>query len=251
MNPILLDARNIHFFFEDRQVLEDVSFQLHRGEMLGLVGPNGSGKTVLLKLLLNLLPLQHGSVQWFGHDLKHFENWPKLGYVSQKSNSFNSGFPATVREVVLMGLTAKLGWFRRPGRLEDEKVLRALSDVGMADFADRNIGQLSGGQQQRVFIARALVSDPEVLILDEPTVGIDADNEAKFYQLLQNLNQDRNLSIILVSHDLGAVSTVMDTIACLNKKLHYHGSAKDFEHHRDQVMERTYGHEVHVLHHNH
>jgi zinc transport system ATP-binding protein len=251
MTHIVLDVQKVSYRFDSRPALENISFQLYQGEMMGIVGPNGSGKTVLLKVLLGLLPLQEGKIQWFGQQLDQFKNWSRLGYVSQKANSFNTGFPATVQEVVMMGLTGKMGLFRRPGKLERQRVEEAIEIVNLTEFTHRNIGQLSGGQQQRVFIARSLVSEPEVLILDEPTVGIDAKSEARFYDLLQTLNQEKNISIILVSHDLGAVSTKMDTIACLNQHLHFHGAAEEFERNRQEILLRSYGHDVHVLQHNH
>ncbi|BAU25977.1 zinc transport system ATP-binding protein [Aneurinibacillus soli] len=251
MSELILDVQHVSHQYESRPVLEDITFGLKRGEMLGLVGPNGSGKSTLLKLILGVLPLTNGMIHWFGQPLQKFDAWPRIGYVSQKANSFNSGFPATVSEVVMMGLTGKLGLFRRPGRAERERVQLAIETVGMGEFADRNIGRLSGGQQQRVFIARALVSEPDVLILDEPTVGVDAQSEEKFYELLQRLNRERGISMILVSHDLGAVSTKMHSIACLNHKLFYHGGAKEFEENRTEILLRSYGHDVHVLHHDH
>ncbi|WP_082706213.1 metal ABC transporter ATP-binding protein [Aneurinibacillus sp. XH2] len=237
--------------YGSKRVLEDVSLQLHRGEMMGLVGPNGSGKSTLLKVILGALPLQEGNVTWFGKPLRKFDEWSRIGYVSQKANSFNTGFPATVFEVVMMGLTAKMGLFRRPGKKEKERVREAIATVGMGGFEGRNIGRLSGGQQQRVFIARALVSDPDVLILDEPTVGVDAQSEAHFYDLLKRLNEENRISIILVSHDLGAISTKMHSISCLNRKLHFHGRAEEFERIRPEILLKSYGYDVHVLHHNH
>jgi zinc transport system ATP-binding protein len=251
VSDIILDVKHISYRYGSKPVLEDVSFQLHKGEMMGLVGPNGSGKSTLLKIILGAIPMQEGSVEWFGKPLRKFDQWSRIGYVSQKANSFNTGFPATVFEVVMMGLTGKMGLFRRPGKREKERVQEAIATVGMGEFGNRNIGRLSGGQQQRVFIARALVSDPDVLILDEPTVGVDAHSEAQFYELLRKLNEERHISMILVSHDMGAVSTKMHSIACLNHRLHFHGGAEEFERMRPEILLRSYGHDVHVLHHDH
>lgn len=239
MNTVILSVEGVSYRYDNRVALEDIQLQLHRGEMLGLVGQNGSGKSTLLKVILGILPLQIGAVRWFGTELFRFQQWSKIGYVSQKANSYNSGFPATVEEVVGMGLTGKLGLFRRVGKKEKRIIHEAIGTVGLGDYIHQNIGELSGGQQQRAFIARAIVSNPEVLILDEPTVGVDAQNESFFYDLLQHLNQERNLSIILVSHDLSMVSKRMDTVACLNQRLYYHGNAKQFEQ------------ELQVLHHHH
>lgn len=251
MSSLLLDVNQLSYRYDRRKVLDNVSLRLHEGEMLGLVGPNGSGKSTLLKVMLGLLPLQEGEVRWYGTELAKFKDWFKIGYVSQKANSFNSGFPATVFEVVSMGITGKLGLFKRLGRKEREQIEAAIEMVDLAGYIKQNIGELSGGQQQRVFIARALVSNPKVLILDEPTVGVDAKSEAQFYQLLKRLNREHRLSILLVSHDLGVVSKEMDTIACLNQKIHFHGGTREFEEHRDEILLRSYGHDVQVLHHVH
>jgi len=247
----ILRVNNVSFRYAEQDVLKNVSLTLHRGELLGLVGPNGSGKSTLLKIILGLLPLRRGEVFWFGVPLARFRDWTRIGYVSQKASSFNTGFPATVEEVVLMGLTAKLGLFRRPGKKERQAVDEALDLVGMNAFKKRTIGALSGGQQQRVFIARALVTDPEVLILDEPTVGVDMQSEERFYELLETLHRDRALSMILVSHDLGVVSQKMDTVACINHELFYHGAAEKFRDVQDEVVLKTYGREMQVITHGH
>lgn len=251
MQDEILKVNNVSFRYAEQDVLKNVSLTLHRGELLGLVGPNGSGKSTLLKIILGLLPLRRGEVFWFGVPLSRFRDWTRIGYVSQKASSFNTGFPATVEEVVMMGLTAKLGLFRRPGKKERQAVDEALELVGMSAFKKRTIGALSGGQQQRVFIARALVTDPEVLILDEPTVGVDMQSEERFYELLETLHRDRALSMILVSHDLGVVSQKMDTVACINHELFYHGAAEKFRDVQDEVVLKTYGREMQVITHGH
>ena len=188
MNNIL-EIEGLTFRYEDRNVLEDINLQVPKGAFLGLVGPNGSGKSTLLKCLLGVLKPKQGSIRLFGIDSKKFKEWNKVGYVSQKASSFNSGFPATVFEVVSMGLVSKKGLFRFFTKDDNAKVEKAIADVGMSEFQGRNIGELSGGQQQRVFIARALVSNPELLILDEPTVGIDVKNVESFYEILEDLNK--------------------------------------------------------------
>lgn len=247
----ILEIEGLTFRYEDRNVLEDINLQVPKGAFLGLVGPNGSGKSTLLKCLLGVLKPKQGSIRLFGVDSKKFKEWNKVGYVSQKANSFNSGFPATVFEVVSMGLVSKKGLFRFFTKSDKEKVEKAIADVGMSEFQGRNIGELSGGQQQRVFIARALVSDPELLILDEPTVGIDVKNVESFYEILEDLNKRLGITLILVTHDMGAVTEKVTHVACLNKHLHFHGNVEKFRELEDAEMSVLYGHHVHRLEHEH
>ncbi|MGN5649713.1 metal ABC transporter ATP-binding protein [Bacillus sp. Brlt_9] len=250
MNNIL-EIEGLSFRYEDRNVLEDINLQVPKGAFLGLVGPNGSGKSTLLKCLLGVLKPKQGNIRLFGVDSKKFKEWNKVGYVSQKANSFNSGFPATVFEVVSMGLVSKKGLFRFFTKSDKEKVEKAIADVGMSEFQGRNIGELSGGQQQRVFIARALVSDPELLILDEPTVGIDVRNVESFYEILEDLNKRLGITLILVTHDMGAVTEKVTHVACLNQHLHFHGNVETFRELEDAEMSVLYGHHVHRLEHEH
>ncbi|OOR20414.1 metal ABC transporter ATP-binding protein [Bacillus mycoides] len=250
MNNIL-EIEGLTFRYEDRNVLEDINLQVPKGAFLGLVGPNGSGKSTLLKCLLGVLKPKQGSIRLFGIDSKKFKEWNKVGYVSQKASSFNSGFPATVFEVVSMGLVSKKGLFRFFTKDDNAKVEKAIADVGMSEFRGRNIGELSGGQQQRVFIARALVSDPELLILDEPTVGIDVKNVASFYEILEDLNKRLGITLILVTHDMGAVTEKVTHVTCLNQHLHFHGNVEKFRELEDAEMSILYGHHVHRLEHEH
>lgn len=229
MKDIIINIKDISYRYEKNLVLENIDLSIPKGAFLAIVGPNGSGKSTLLKLLLGLLKIQTGSIELFGKPIQVFKDWDKIGYVSQKANSFNSGFPATVFEVVLSGLTKKIGLFRFAKKQDKDKVWKALESVGMLDFANRNIGELSGGQQQRVFIARALVSDPELLILDEPTVGVDAANVKQFYKMLEDLNQNLGITLMLVTHDIEAVSEKITHVACLNKYLHFHGNSHEYK----------------------
>ncbi|GAE24738.1 zinc ABC transporter [Halalkalibacter wakoensis JCM 9140] len=245
----VVQLKNISFQYDNQKVLEHVSLNIKKGSFLGLVGPNGSGKSTLIKLLLGLHPLQAGEITLFGERIGKFKQWEKIGFVSQKANSFNSGFPATVFEVVSMGLYGKIGLFRFMNRKHKQLVKEAIDQVGMGKFIHRNIGELSGGQQQRVFIARALVSEPELLILDEPTVGVDAASVKQFYDMLDHLNKAKGISLILVTHDIGAMTDHVTDVACLNKTLHFHGNTADFE--ANQDLSSFYGHDVHLLTHNH
>jgi zinc transport system ATP-binding protein len=165
----------------------------------------------------------------------------KIGYVSQKANSFDRGFPATVQEVVISGLTGKKGLFRRFNQKDLEKVDEVLEQVGLIDYKKQNIGDLSGGQQQRVFIARALVSDPKLLVLDEPTVGMDAQSIEAFYTLLTRLHREEKLSLLLVTHEMGVFSTYVNRVACLNRRLIFQGAVDSFVRQREKIIARCFG----------
>ena len=246
-----IEIKDLFYRYEKDIVLENINMTVPKGSFLAIVGPNGSGKSTLLKLILGLLRVQKGEIYLFDQDIRKFKDWQKIGYVSQKANSFNSGFPANVMEVVTSGLTKKLGMFHFFKKEHHEKALEALKAVGMEQFAARNIGELSGGQQQRVFIARALVSDPELLILDEPTVGVDAENVDAFYKMLGDLNTNRGITMILVTHDIGTVSDRVTHVACLNQHMHFHGETKEFEDLTIEGIQAFYGHGVHLLEHHH
>lgn len=251
MEQMIIEIKGVTYRYERDVVLDDINLSIPEGSFTAIVGPNGSGKSTLLKLILGLLKLQKGQITIFGEDINRFKGWENIGYVSQKANSFNTGFPATVFEVVASGLTKKLGLFRFMKKDDKDKVLQALEAVGMDHFKIRNIGELSGGQQQRVFIARALVSSPQLLILDEPTVGVDAHNVNAFYQMLEDLNKNRHITLLLVTHDIGTISDKVTTVACLNNHLHFHGETKEFEQLKENGLADLYGHDVHLLSHYH
>ncbi|WP_046173850.1 metal ABC transporter ATP-binding protein [Domibacillus indicus] len=249
--PPVIDIRDVNFRYDRENVLEHINLSIPKGAFVGLVGPNGSGKSTLLKIILGLLKIKEGSVELFGIPQEKFKEWDRIGFVSQKANSFNTGFPATVAEVVMGGLVKKVGLFRRPGQKEKDAVKRAVKAVGMESFLTRNIGDLSGGQQQRVFIARAIVSNPSVLILDEPTVGVDSQNVDSFYRMLTYLNQELGMTLLLVTHDIGTITDKVTHVACLNKYLHFHGSMEQFVELDEQELSDLYGHGIRLLDHHH
>ncbi|TLS36286.1 metal ABC transporter ATP-binding protein [Pseudalkalibacillus caeni] len=248
-NAVLV--KNLFFHYSGKYVLEDITLSVPRGAFVGLVGPNGSGKSTLIKCILGLQKPQKGNIYLFGKPQSKFNQWNLVGFVSQKANSFNSGFPATVFEVVSMGLAGKKGIFRFLNARDRKKINEALALVGMERFSGRNIGELSGGQQQRVFIARALVSEPELLILDEPTVGVDAASTKEFYDLLGRLNVEEGITLLLVTHDIGTITDKVTHVACLNRTLHFHGKTEEFEQLQEGDISEYYGHQLHVLSHDH
>ena len=249
--PPVIDIRDVNFRYDRENVLEHINLSIPEGAFVGLVGPNGSGKSTLLKIILGLLKAKEGDVKLFGIPQGRFKEWDRIGFVSQKANSFNTGFPATVAEVVMGGLVKKMGLFRRPGQKEKEAVKRAVQAVGMEPFLTRNIGDLSGGQQQRVFIARAIVSNPLILILDEPTVGVDSQNVDSFYRMLTHLNQELGMTLLLVTHDIGTITDKVTHVACLNKYLHFHGSMEQFIELDEKELSDLYGHGIRLLDHHH
>lgn len=235
MSEPVLRLSGVTFSYERRPVLEDINLKVAAGEFLGLIGPNGSGKSTLIRLALGRLSPDTGNVYLFGEPVKKFREWHRVGYVSQKANSFNLGFPATVYEVVASGLTGKLGLFRRIGAKERSVIRDVLEKLGLTEIAGANIGRLSGGQQQRTFIARALVSRPELLILDEPTVGVDAESVERFYQLIERLHREEHLTILMVTHDIGAVTAVADRIVLLNRRIRFCGDPRELAGRREEV----------------
>jgi zinc transport system ATP-binding protein len=224
----LVEVENVSFHYGRQLVLEDVTLPIERGDFLAILGPNGSGKTTLLKIILGLLKPSRGSVEIMGRPLESFGDWEKIGYVPQNATHFDPLFPASSREVVAMGLLASRAPFRRPSRADAETVRGALDVVGLAEYEDRPVGRLSGGQQQRVFIARALVRRPALLFLDEPTTSVDARTEDQFYDLLARLNREEGITIVLVTHDVGIVNRHVNRVACLNRRLYYHGTHVEF-----------------------
>lgn len=226
--PIIIDIRNISFSYGENEVLKDVTFSVPQSDYLGIVGGNGAGKTTLLKIILGLVRPTKGSVELFGEPLDRFKEWSKIGYVPQKVTNFDELFPVSVMDVVLMGRYGRAGIFRRIGSRDRERASQALRDVGMEEFHDRRIGDLSGGQQQRVFIARALAGEPEVIFLDEPTVGIDQRSSEEFYTLLRKMNQDLGLTLVLISHDIETVVKEAKHIACMDKTLICHSIPEEF-----------------------
>ncbi|MDA8226597.1 MAG: metal ABC transporter ATP-binding protein [Desulfitobacterium hafniense] len=213
----IIEVNNLNFGYNDSLILKDISFSVDKGDFLGLIGANGSGKSTLVKLLLKILTPLSGEIMLLGENISRFKQWDKIGYVSQKANSFNSSFPATVEEIVTANLFSKIGLFKLPKKHHKEQVYHALELVGMQDYGKKLIGNLSGGQQQRVFIARVLVSEPEIMFLDEPTVGIDAKSEEAVYCLLARLNQELGLTIIMVTHDISAITIHANKLICLGE----------------------------------
>lgn len=224
----IIELKNVNYSYGDGLAVENVNLEVHRGDYLGIIGPNGGGKSTLLKLTLGLLKAQSGEILLYGKPVNYFQNWSRIGYVSQHTTHIDSNFPMTVEEVVNAGRYSGLGLFRFLGKKDHEKVQNALEKVNMWEYRKRLIGDLSGGEQQRIFIARALAGEPEIIILDEPTAGVDIKTQKQFYSLLQKLNTELNLTLILVSHELDIVAHESTEIAYINRALVYYGIPREF-----------------------
>lgn len=244
-----IEVENLNFSFDKNVVLDAVSFNIARGQYTGLIGPNGGGKTTLIKIILGLLTPSSGSVRLFGERANEFTRRFLIGYVPQNASQAEFYFPATAHEIVRSGRTAKVGLFRRFTKADDAAIDNAMETAGVLDLKDRLIGKLSGGQRQRVFIARALAGDPQVLILDEPAVGVDTASKERFYEFLRDLNKNSGMTILFVTHDLGVIAHEVETVLCLNTTLLCHSDPGIFT--EDKLIEIAYGGKVTPVIHGH
>ncbi|MBI2866895.1 MAG: metal ABC transporter ATP-binding protein [Chloroflexi bacterium] len=228
--------------------VEDITFSIARGDFVALIGPNGSGKTTLIKLAIGLEQPQRGRVFLFGQEVNRFKGWRRVGYIPQYASAFRVRFPATVGDVVAQGAYTGLDPLALFRTRIAEPVEDALHMVGMWDLRGRLISELSVGQQQRVLVARALVRQPELLILDEPTSGVDKSGQEQFYTLLRRLRETRGTTVVLVSHDVGVVLHEANKVACINCRLQSYTNAKEVT---DGDLSRLYGHSVDLVIHRH
>lgn len=243
----VIDVADVSFGYTDVPVVEDVTLAVESGEFLGLVGPNGSGKSTLLALMLGLRRPDTGIVELFGEPAHDFSHSERIGYVAQDATDVKADMPITVREVVAMGRYPRAGF----GTLSDDDrgiVNDAMERTEIADLTERRLVQLSGGQRQRVFIARALAAEADLLVLDEPTVGVDADSRERFYDLLHELNE-RGMTIVLIEHDIGVVTEHASQIACMNREVYFHGEPSKFV--ESDALSRAYGANQRLLEHGH
>jgi zinc transport system ATP-binding protein len=235
----LVRLRGVTVVYGQTAVLEDVSLDIGPRSVVGVIGPNGAGKSTLLKVIVGLVTPQAGTVELFGTPVDRFRERWRLGYVPQRPALLGSGVPATIEEVVAAGRRARLGVVRPAGPGDRAAVDRAIETVGLADRRRRPVGELSGGQQQRVLIARALASEPQLLLLDEALAGVDLDTQEDLYALFRRLTAEQGLAVVFVSHDVGVLSTQVTTMACLNRRLLFWGSPEALR--EGELVERLYG----------
>lgn len=240
---VLVDLHDIWAAYDGKWILKSIYFKCYAGEIIGIVGPNGGGKTTLLNVILGLVRPQKGRVKLFGRSPGKRSRLD-VGYLPQFSHAEQS-FPVTVLDVVLMGLYNRLGFFNRPDSNSEQVAIGLLAQVNMADHALRPFDVLSGGQQQRVNIARALASKPKLLILDEPSTGVDSVAQEDFYELLAKFRNEQGISAIMVSHDIGVITSHADRVACLNIQLHYHGEPDSCF--TPEITQKVYGKDHKVI----
>lgn len=225
MDEPVISLDNVWFFRNGRPVLENISFSIEKGDFTALIGPNGGGKTTLIRLMAGLLKPNQGEVRILGKPPRSVAT--RLGYVPQDAG-INSGdrerFPIAVLDVVLMGRLKAFRRFPRYSARDKAAARKALEQVEMWDGCKRHIGELSGGQRQRVMIARALATEPDILLLDEPTAGVDTRHQAEFYDILKDINQ--SVTIVIVCHELMMINSYVKSVACVNRSVHYHGHAE-------------------------
>lgn len=246
----LIRVEGLGYKIGSQSILEQVSFEIKKGEYVGVLGPNGGGKSTLLKLILGLLKPSAGEIFLYGTKAAKFKQRYKLGYVPQHLGLSSPGLPATVLEVIQSGLTAKLGPFRSLGSADHQAVEQAIELCALENLKKQPLAGLSGGERQRVFIARALAAGPELLLLDEPVTGVDLASQERFYQFIAKLNRELQLTLMFVSHDLGVIVGEVSSLLCLNKTLVCHGPAADS--YNDGLLNQLYGKSTHShLHHHH
>jgi zinc transport system ATP-binding protein len=215
----LVSVQSVSYNYNSESVLENVSFDVEEGDFLGIIGPNGAGKTTLFHCMLGLLNSYSGKITILNQDIKKYKKiYRKIGYIPQKK-SIDQKFPLTVKELVSLSL---------PRNTSKNIVLEILKQVGLYKLKNKTIGQLSGGQQQRVLIAKALVNNPIILMLDEPTNELDHKSQNDFYSLLKELNEKNKITIIWSSHDMDAVNKYANKVSCINKRMFFHGDKREF-----------------------
>jgi zinc transport system ATP-binding protein len=244
MSGKVVEMRDVWLKYDGISVLEGVNLDVEEGDFLGIVGPNGAGKTTMLKIIVGLIRPDAGDVRVFGREPWRLGELRSLvGYVPQRHEA-ERFFPITVYEVVALGRIHRRWWTRKLRRKDREMIEKALEGMGMLEHSEKLFGELSGGQQQRVLLARALAQEPKLLVLDEPTSGVDQPSQENFYSLLSKLH-DMGMTIIMVSHDIGAITDRVTKIACLSRKLYMHGCPLDVM--KSEKLNRLYGMDVLLL----
>jgi zinc transport system ATP-binding protein len=244
----MIEVNELGVCYRGMTVLKEVSFVVKKGDYVGIVGPNGSGKTTLMKALLGILPFS-GSVYFHGKHFAEFITQHPLGYLPQKMSFLDQRFPATAKEIVLSGVYARKRFPKMLSHQDAEAADAIMNTLEISQLKDRPIGKLSGGQQQRVLLARALIQQPEILILDEPTVALDPQSREIFYETIQKLNQEQQVTILLVSHDMSSVGEFASKLLYLDRRVVFYGTFDSFC--QSATMSHYFGISQHLICHRH
>ncbi len=248
-NAPILEVKDLVVNRTGQLIIDHANFSVNKGDYVGIVGPNGGGKTSLILALLNFLPRTAGNIRFFGSDIDRFSAWEKVAYISQQATNFDRQFPLTVRELVSLGCIKKQNIGRRFKAQDWNAVNESIDFMGLGEVADKRIGQLSGGQKQRVFVAKALARKPEIIFLDEPVVGVDSTTQEKFYKKLSDLNSEKQTTILMVTHDLTSVFCRMSKVLCVNRKVEVADVTPDLD--PNSLLKRAYGDHFHFVFHRH
>ncbi|WP_373035789.1 metal ABC transporter ATP-binding protein [Sulfurimonas sp.] len=241
----IFDVKNLSFGVRNQNILSNISFEIFSAEYIAIIGPNGGGKTTLIRLLLGLEKPTNGEIRIFGKRVQDFKDWYKIGYVPQRATHVDANFPGSVEDVVNMGRTSQRKLFSKMSEEDKESVIDAMHKMDVYELKDKMIGTLSGGQRQRVMIARALASKPEILILDEPNTGVDMVSQKKFYALLKELNTKEKITIVFITHDIGVIADDIARLFTINQKAIICNNPKETL--SCEEMSELYGIEAHLL----
>ena len=242
----IFDVKDLNFTVRGQDILSNISFEIFGSEYIAIIGPNGGGKTTLIRMLLGLDEPTTGEIKLFGKKLKDFKEWNKIGFVPQRAAQVDQNFPATALDIVKMGRTSKRGLFSKESIADKEAVNDAMTKMDILDLKDKMVGTLSGGQRQRVMIARALASSPEILILDEPNTGVDMVSQRNFYKLLSKLNKEENITIVFITHDIGVIADDIGRLFTINQNAIICNDPKKAMSCED--MSKLYGIDAHLIH---
>lgn len=242
----IFDVKNLNFQVRGQKILSDISLEIFHAEYVAIIGPNGGGKTTLIRMLLGLEKPSNGNIKLFGKKIKNFKEWNKIGFVPQHASHADQNFPATALDIVKMGRVSKRNFFSTESKEDQEAVHDAMSKMDILDLKTRMVGTLSGGQRQRVMIARALASNPEILILDEPNTGVDIVSQKNFYTLLRKLNTQEKITIVFITHDIGVIADDIGRLFTINQKATICNNPKEALSCQD--MSELYGMPAHLVH---
>lgn len=242
----IFDVKNLSFSARGQKILSQISLEIFHSEYIAIIGPNGGGKTTLIRMLLGLEIPSDGTIKIFGKNIQNFKEWSKIGFVPQRASQVDQNFPATALDIVKMGRVAKRKLFSQESKEDEKAVHDAMLKMDILNLKDKMVGTLSGGQRQRVMIARALASNPEILILDEPNTGVDMASQKSFYKLLSKLNKEENMTIVFITHDIGVIADDIGRLFTINQNAIVCNNPKEAMSCED--MSELYGISAHLVH---